>query len=58
MQSSSFAEQIMGPENKEKFIERKTVAADRCPRELGTLVKNEEVLFHHEVTNQSIWNRF
>ena len=55
---SQFIGEILGEENKEKFVERKLAAADRCPRELGTMVKTEEVIFHHEVTNQHIWARF
>jgi glutamine synthetase len=55
---SEFVSEILGAENKEKYIERKTASADRCPRELGTMVKTSEVLFHHEVTNQYIWGNF
>lgn len=55
---SQFIGEILGEENKDKFVERKLAAADRCPRELGTMVKTEEVIFHHEVTNQHIWARF
>lgn len=55
---STFVGEIFGEENKEKFIARKKSSAHRCPRELGSMVKTEEVLFHHEVTNQYIWSRF
>jgi glutamine synthetase len=55
---SEFMTEVLGEDNKEKFIERKLASADRCPRELGTLVKTAEVIFHHEVTNQSLWNKF
>lgn len=55
---SSFVSELLGEENKEKYIERKLASADRCPRELGTLVKTSEVLFHHEVTNQYLWGNF
>jgi glutamine synthetase len=55
---SEFVAEILGQENKEKYIERKVASADRCPRELGSLVKTSEVLFHHEVTNQYIWGNF
>ena len=55
---SAFMSQILGEENKEKFVERKLAAAERCPKALGTIVKTEEILFHHEVTNQGIWGRF
>lgn len=55
---SDFITQAFGAENKEKFVERKLASADRCPKELGTLVKTSEVIFHHEVTNQFLWSRF
>jgi glutamine synthetase len=49
---------ILGEEAQGKFIELKQRSADRCPKELGTRVKREEVMFHHEVTNQWLWNQF
>jgi glutamine synthetase len=55
---SDFVTEMMGEVPKEKFIERKLASADRCPRELGTLVKTGEVIFHHEVANQNIWKNF
>lgn len=55
---STFLGEILGEDNKEKFVERKQLAADRCPKELGTLVKTSEILFHHEVTNQYLWSKF
>jgi glutamine synthetase len=55
---SDFVTEMLGETPKEKFVERKIAAADRCPRELGTLVKTGEVIFHHEVTNQHIWKNF
>lgn len=55
---SNFVAELLGQENKEKFVEQKLASAHRCPRELGTLVKTEEVRFHHEVTNQYIWSQF
>lgn len=55
---SEYITKLIGEENKEKFIERKEASAFRCPRELGTRVKTEEVLFHHEVTNQYLWSQF
>ena len=55
---SSFITEILGEDNKEKFVERKIAAADRCPKALGTLVKTSEILFHHEVTNQYLWSKF
>ncbi len=55
---SDFISEILGPESKEKYIELKKSSAHRCPRELGTMVKSEEILFHHEVTNQYLWSKF
>lgn len=55
---SSFMEEVLGPENKAKFIERKVAAAERSPKELGTNVKRSEIIYHHEVTNQYIWGNF
>jgi glutamine synthetase len=55
---SSFVKELIGSGNAEKYAGLKEASANRCPRELGTMVKSEEVLFHHEVTNQYIWGRF
>jgi glutamine synthetase len=55
---SDFVSQLIGEANKDKFVERKLASADRCPKELGTMVKTAEVLFHHEVTNQYLWSKF
>lgn len=57
-QNSSFMKELLGEENQMKFIDLKLASANRCPRELGTMVKTEEILFHHDVTNQYIWKRF
>ncbi len=43
---------------KERYLDLKKGAADRCPRLLGTMVKTPEILFHHEVYNQYLWNQF
>lgn len=55
---SAFIAEMIGEENKEKFVDRKLASADRCPRDLGSLVKTSEILFHHEVTNQYLWTQF
>lgn len=55
---SEFITEMLGAENKEKFAERKLAAAERCPKQLGSLVKTAEILFHHEVTNQYLWSQF
>lgn len=56
--ASDFIAKILGESNKEKFAYFKQEAADRSPKELGTRVKNSEVIFHHEITNQALWNSF
>lgn len=56
--SSKFMETILGAEAKEKFANYKQMVANRSPKELGTKVKNGEVIYHHEITNQYLWNKF
>lgn len=56
--ASDFMGKILGEMNKEKYVAFKEAASDRSPRELGTLVKASEIIYHHEVTNQVFWNRF
>lgn len=56
--SSEFITQILGSENKDKYVDYKQQAADRSPKALGGLIKAGEILYHHEVTNQVLWNRF
>ncbi len=41
-----------------KFVALKQTVADRSPSELGVKVKNGEVLYHHEIYNQMLWNDF
>jgi glutamine synthetase len=56
--SSDFIGKILGEENKEKYAGFKQMAADRSPKSLGALVKESEIIYHHEVTNQVLWNEF
>ncbi len=49
---------VLGEEFKKKFLDLKQAAAARSPLDLGTRVKNGEVLYHHEVYNQILWNGF
>ncbi|MGA7746328.1 MAG: glutamine synthetase family protein [Candidatus Aquilonibacter sp.] len=55
---SAWTSAMLGDDVKERYAELKQVAADRCPRTLGTFVKAPEVQFHHEVYNQYLWNLF
>lgn len=55
---SDFVTNILGEDAKEKYLTFKQVVADRSPKELGTVVKTSEAIYHHEVTNQVLWHRF
>lgn len=55
---SDFVSTILGVSNKEKFLKYKQAAADRSPKELGGVVKRSEIIYHHEVTDQVLWNNF
>ena len=55
---SRFLHEILGSEVVEKYAALKQMQADRCPKALGTLIKIPEIQFHHEVTNQHLWNLF
>jgi glutamine synthetase len=57
-QSSKFVAEILGEVVQEKFAEVKLNVAHRSPRKLGSIIKRSEVQFHHEVTNQYLWNQF
>ncbi len=56
--NSNTVGKILGEDFKKKFIDLKQTAANRSPLDLGTRVKNGEVLYHHEVYNQVLWNDF
>jgi len=55
---SEWVGKLLGEEFKQKYIQLKQAAADRSPVELGTRVKMGEVIYHHEVYNQLLWNQF
>ena len=56
--SSRYAAEILGEDVHEKYAAVKLAAAERSPKLLGTIVKAGEVQFHHDVTNQYLWNQF
>ncbi len=58
LKSSKFMSQMLGEDSKDKFIHYKQAAADRSPKALGANIKKSEVVYHHEVTNQLLWNNF
>lgn len=49
---------ILGESVQARFADLKIAQADRCPKALGSLIKKEEIQFHHEVTNQYLWSMF
>jgi glutamine synthetase len=55
---SEFTTSVMGEASKEKYIYYKQASAYRNPRELGTSIKPAEIFYHHEITNQYLWNQF
>ncbi|HTH42466.1 MAG TPA: glutamine synthetase family protein [Terracidiphilus sp.] len=56
--NSKWIGQILGNDVQGRYADLKQAAANRSPRELGTIVKGSEVQFHHAVYNQSLWNLF
>jgi glutamine synthetase len=58
MKRSEFITKALGEDSKNKFIHYKQAAADRSPKALGAHIKKSEVVYHHEVTNQLLWNNF
>jgi glutamine synthetase len=56
--ASKWATELFGEDLQAKFAEVKQAQADRCPKELGAMVKVQEIQFHHEVTNQHLWSQF
>jgi len=55
---SAWIAKILGADVQGRYADLKQAAANRSPRELGTIVKGSEVQFHHAVYNQSLWNLF
>jgi glutamine synthetase len=56
--ASRLAVDVLGEVAHGKYVELKQKSADRCPKDLGNGVKRGEIQFHHEVTNQWLWNQF
>ena len=55
---SKFLMEALGEDVHAKYAEVKVNQAERCPKALGGLIKTAEIQFHHEVTNQYLWNQF
>lgn len=56
--ASDIVKDIMGAETARTYCKLKEMQAHRCPKELGKKVKRSEIVYHHEITNQSVWTRF
>ena len=55
---SEWITKILGQDVKGRYADLKKASADRCARLLGTIVKPQEVQYHHEIYNQYLWNQF
>ena len=55
---SEWTTELLGEDVKARYADLKQASADRCPRLLGTIVKECEVQFHHDVYNQLLWGQF
>lgn len=55
---SEYLRELLGESNHAKFWELKQDVADRSPKLLGQVIKTDEILFHHEITNQYLWSKF
>ena len=55
---SEYLKELLGEDNHSKYLDLKRSAADRSPKLLGNRIKTDEILFHHQVTNQYIWGKF
>ena len=56
--ASEYTTELLGEANKQKYLASKTAVANRSGRDLGTRIKASEVIYHHEITNQNLWNSF
>ncbi len=56
--AAEWTTRLLGDGVKSRYAELKEASADRCPRLLGSVVKAQEVQYHHEVYNQYLWNLF
>jgi len=55
---STWTDTLLGTEYKKRYLVLKSIAADRSPVALGTKVKKGEVIYHHEIYNQLLWNEY
>ena len=57
-EGSAYIKNLLGADISARYSSLKRASAARCPRLLGSRIKRPEIQFHHEVTNQSLWNDF
>jgi glutamine synthetase len=55
---SKWTTDLLGADVKARYADLKQASADRCPRLLGTSVKQSEIQFHHDIYNQLLWGQF
>ncbi len=55
---NDFLTKILWEDLKNKFLDYKLLVADRSAKDLWKRLKNAEILYHHEITNQVLWNNF
>jgi glutamine synthetase len=56
--TAEWTTELLGGDVKARYADLKQGSADRCPRLLGTIVKECEIQFHHDVYNQLLWGQF
>ncbi len=56
--ASKYLRKMFGEETHNKYFEIKKEVVDRSPKALGNTIKTGEIIFHHEITNQILWNKF
>lgn len=56
--TSKLIKEIIGETPSEKFCDIKEEAANRSPKNLGSVIKDGEIIYHHEITNQMLWYNF
>jgi len=56
--ASKYLQNLLGDSVHNKYFEIKKAVVDRSPKALGNCIKTGEIIFHHEITNQILWNKF
>ncbi|MBL8121657.1 glutamine synthetase [Candidatus Saccharibacteria bacterium] len=56
--TSDYITSLLGETCKQKYVAPKQAVANRSGIDLGTRIKSEEIIHHHEITNQYLWNSF